>query len=122
MPPLPVHRHEHCCLLLGAAGGVIVGVLEFVDGVEEAKVNFGLGFSMAVLGVLEVAAAILMVALDATGIGLILGLIVAAAIWLVSLFKSDDLQKWLEKCKFGHHPDFSNLAAQDKALAALAQG
>jgi hypothetical protein len=108
--------------LLGAVGGVIAGVLEFMDGIEEAKINLGLGLSMMALGFMEAFAAVLILFLDATGVGLILGLIIAAAIWLLSLFKEDDLQKWLEKCKFGHHPGFSNFTAQNKALEALAQG
>ena len=108
--------------LLGAAGGVIAGVLEVADGIEEWKINTGLAVTMVVLGVFEIVAAALMLFLDASGVGLILGLLIAAAIWLVSLFKEDDLQKWLEQCKFGHHPGFPNLASQTKALEALAQG
>lgn len=108
--------------LLGAAGGVVAGVLEIIDGINEWKINTGLAVTMVVLGFLEIAAAVLILFLEATGVGLILGLIIAAAIWLVSLFKSDDLQKWLDRCKFGNHFDFTNLAEQNKALVALAQG
>jgi hypothetical protein len=36
-----------------------------------------------------------------TGIGFVIGVIIMAAIWAISLFKANDLQKWLAKSKFG---------------------
>jgi hypothetical protein len=111
--------------VLGVVGGVIAGALEIYDGIQEWKLNAGLGFTMILLGAAEVIIAVIAAAATSTlfiGIGLALGLLIAAAIWITSRFKSDDLQKWLDGTIFGKHKasQFPNLLTQQNALAKIA--
>ena len=64
--------------------------------------------------------------MSAMPVNLVLGLLIAAAIWVVSLYKTDDLQKWLAHAKFGlpkyAGERFKSLPEQQTALAKLAGG
>ncbi|CAB3751499.1 T6SS effector BTH_I2691 family protein [Paraburkholderia solisilvae] len=110
---------------LGVAGGVLAGLLQMWDGRDEYEYNPTLGVTMIVLGFLEGTAAILVIT-PWTGVGLVIGLLIVAAVWVVGHFKTDDIQKWLAKSKFGFLEDkreqFQSLLEQQSALSKLAKG
>lgn len=106
--------------LLGGGGGIVAGVLTIMKGYDERQVNTGLGYTLIALGVLGTVAGFLMFFAATAAAGLILGLIVAAAIWVVSLFIENDVEKWLIRAKFfGSKHNFANFDEQHDAFLAL---
>jgi hypothetical protein len=110
---------------VGIIGGVLAGALQMWEGWEERTYNPTLGFAMMALGFVEGVAAFLVLAAW-PGVGLVIGLFVMAAIWAVGHFKTDDIQKWLAKSKFGllenGRDKFHSLMEQQTALSNLAAG
>lgn len=114
--------------LLGVVGGVIVGLVQMWQGykaLEQGDVIFGagsivVGFGFALLPVIAWALAL------SGGAVLIIVLALLAIGYLVSLFKHDELQHWLDSCYFGKHDlegeKYADLDAQRTALVAMAKG
>jgi hypothetical protein len=114
--------------LLGVVGGVIVGVVQVVQGwkaLNQGDVVFGIG--SAIVGVVVAVTSILVAAALITPVvGLVIVVVLLAAGYIVSLFKHDKLQHWLDSCYFGKHElgdeKYTDLGTQQTAFVALAKG
>src|SRR5699024_6298714 len=91
--------------LLGAVGGVIIGVAQFYEGAQaftQGDAVFGIG--TMVLGI-SAAGVTVAIALSwiTLGTGVAIVLVLVAAGYLIGFFRHDELQKWLDACYFGKH-------------------
>jgi hypothetical protein len=114
--------------LLGVIGGVVAGLIQTYEGYEATKKGdtiFGIGtiFLGIATGFLAVAVA---AAWISAGVGLVVILILILAGYVITLFKHDQLQLWLDSCYFGRHEleheTFNNLTEQSAAYATLLKG
>jgi hypothetical protein len=114
--------------LLGGIGGMIAGVVQAIGGMESVAHGdtvFGAGSILLGVSWTIFSAVLLMTSWITLGVGLVIALILVAIGFIISLFKHDKLQHWLDSCYFGKHElggdKFTNLDQQMIALAALAK-
>jgi hypothetical protein len=115
--------------LLGVVGGVLAGALQVWEGYEslnDGDVVFGwgsifLGFSLGMLSII-----LSFTTLISGGLALVIFLLLIAVGYVLSLFRHDKLQHWLDSCYFGKHAlggeKFPNLHTQTVAYDALLKG
>ncbi|AKK68476.1 T6SS effector BTH_I2691 family protein [Xanthomonas translucens] len=115
--------------LMGVAGGVIGGLLAMKDGVETYKKHPFIGVLLAGLGIVSIIAAVMLLFSAVAGMGIIIGLIIAAIMAVVYWIKPNALQDWLADTQFGlvdqgggTESAFKGLAQQNIALEALGKG
>ncbi|MDR2872139.1 MAG: hypothetical protein LBV45_06390, partial [Xanthomonadaceae bacterium] len=108
--------------VIGAAGGIMGGILSIYDGTKEMPISPGYGRAMIGLGVLSLFSVFLMFTSFAP-LGFILAIVIAIVMVVVGFFKPDDISKWLARTMhFGNSSGngrFPNFEAQSKAFAAL---
>jgi hypothetical protein len=114
--------------LLGVVGGVVAGLVQMYEGVKaamEGDVAFGIGIFVLGFATGAIAIAVFLGSITA-GVGLIIVLILVAIGYLVSLFKHDTLQHWLDKSYFGRHEldneKFNSLSQQSAAYIVMTKG
>ncbi|RBE27720.1 hypothetical protein BRN01_11580, partial [Xanthomonas oryzae pv. oryzae] len=114
--------------LMGVVGGVIGGVLAIKDGIETFKKHQVIGGLLATLGAASLIAAMMLIFTATAGIGLIVGLIIAALMAVVYWIKPNALQDWLVDTQYGKADEgggapssFKGLAQQQIALEALSK-
>ncbi|WP_157375989.1 hypothetical protein, partial [Burkholderia ubonensis] len=110
---------------LGVAGGVGMGVVVVIQGVNEMKYNLGIGGLMIGLGGVTgyVALAAAYASLMAIGVYFVIGILIAASLWVVSKFQSNAIQQWMAQSKLGklsENERFGSLLDQQASLAKLA--
>ncbi|RBE22436.1 hypothetical protein BRM28_24755, partial [Xanthomonas oryzae pv. oryzae] len=115
--------------LMGVVGGVIGGVLAIKDGFETVEKHTVIGILLIGLGGTSVIVALALIVVGTSGIGIILGLIIAAIMVVVYWIKPNALQDWLIDTQFGLQSDgwgkaapFKGLVQQKIALEALCKG
>ncbi|MCC8555671.1 hypothetical protein LN543_18350, partial [Xanthomonas hortorum pv. gardneri] len=115
--------------LMGVAGGVIGGVLAMKDGVETYKKHPFIGVLLIGLGVASVFAAFMLIFTATAGIGLIIGLLIAAIMAVVYWLKPNALQDWLVDTQYGlvdqgggGESAFKGLVQQQTSLESLSKG
>jgi len=113
--------------LLGVIGGVVAGLVQMYEGVKatiEGDVAFGIGTFVLGFATGAIAVAVFLGSITA-GVGLIIVLILVVVGYIISLFKHDKLQHWLDNCYFGKHElgseKYSNLTSQQIAFIAMAK-
>ncbi|WP_257102056.1 hypothetical protein [Xanthomonas oryzae] len=112
--------------LMGVVGGVIGGVLAMIDGFKTFKKHPVIGTLIMALGFISIAAAFLLLT-SAAGIGIIIGLVVAAIMAVVYLIKPNALQDFLIDTLYGktdvgaEKNGFKGLAQQQIALESIAK-
>ena len=105
-------------------GAVIIGVAQVVEGIVslgEGQIVFGIGSILLGSATVILAAIVAKLAL---GVVLVIALLLAAANYVVSLFKRDDFQKWLDRSFFGkqeHYDAFKTRLEQREAFKKLAE-
>jgi hypothetical protein len=107
--------------LIGAAGGIMGGILSIYDGWNDMDYNKAYGRTMIGLGFASIVAAALMFTALAP-LGFILAIVIAIVMVVVGFFKPDDINKWLARTMhFGNSSGnrFPNFDVQSKAFAAL---
>ncbi|WP_321847543.1 T6SS effector BTH_I2691 family protein [Burkholderia diffusa] len=109
---------------LGVAGGVGMGAVIMKQGFDEFKYNNSIGILMGVLGFASCAAAVMVLSssLLMVGVGFVLGVLIAAALYVVSIFQSNEIQKWMAQSRLGKFPaseQFHSLYDQKTALAKI---
>src|SRR5699024_708270 len=108
--------------LVGVAGAVIIGVAQVIEGFKTFREGeYVFGFASAALGVLTIALAIIITKL-ALGVVLVISILLASANYVVSLFKRDDFQKWLDRSFFGkqeYYEPFETRLEQREAFKKL---
>jgi hypothetical protein len=114
--------------LLGAIGGVIAGAVQVWQGFESVNDgDFAFGLGSIILGFATGTITVILAFTTwiSLGLGLIIVLLLVSIGFIISLFKHDKLQHWLDSCYFGKHQlsgeKFANLDQQTTALAALAK-
>ncbi|WP_175933950.1 hypothetical protein, partial [Burkholderia ubonensis] len=112
---------------LGVAGGVGMGIVSIIQGVMEIKYNFGISVLMIGMGVATgyVAFAIVDASLMAAGVYFVIGVLIAAALWVISEFQSNVVQKWMAQSKLGKlsmEDKFPSLLDQRTVLIKIANG
>lgn len=114
--------------LLGVVGGVVAGLVQIYEGwraYDEGDVTFGIGTALLGLGTIVVAGLIFFTAMTA-GAGCVLVLILIAIGYVVSLFKHDKLQHWLDSCYYGAHKlggeKYHSFGEQRAAYMAMVKG
>ena len=114
--------------MLGVIGGVVSGVIQIYEGLharQEGDEVFGIGTVLLGISSIIVAGLLFAGAITA-GVALVIALLLIAVGYVVSLFKHDKLQHWLDSCYFGRHAlggeKFRDLTEQSAAYAALLQG
>jgi hypothetical protein len=107
--------------LLGVVGGVLAGAIGIVEGgmaFADGDVVFGIG--SVLLGAAWIVTALITMS---AGVTLIVFLLLIAIGYVLSLFRHDKLQHWLDSCYFGKHElgdeKFNNLYTQTTAYEAL---
>ncbi|MDV7250834.1 hypothetical protein R4K57_21075, partial [Xanthomonas hortorum pv. vitians] len=112
--------------MMGVVGGVIGGVLAIVDGFKTLAKHPVIGTLIMSLGFISVVAAFLLLT-SSTGIGIIIGLIVAVIMVVVYLIKPNALQDFLIDTLYGRSDGggekngFKGLAQQQIALENIAK-
>lgn len=111
--------------LLGVIGGVVAGLVQMYEGVKatmEGDVAFGIGTFVLGFATGAVAVAVFLGSITA-GVGLIIILILVVIGYVISSFKHDKLQHWLDSCYFGRHglddEKYGDLTTQRIAFAAM---
>nr|WP_155122995.1 T6SS effector BTH_I2691 family protein [Burkholderia ubonensis] len=109
---------------LGVAGGVGMGAVIMKQGFDEFKYNNSIGILMGVLGFASCAAAVMVLSssLLMVGVGFVLGVLIAAALYVVSIFQSNEIKKWMAQSRLGKFPaseQFHSLYDQKTALAKI---
>ena len=120
---------------LGFAAAGIIAVFDVMSGIQEAKkgnqgvmalyfLSAGAGIGAALLFSGLLGATVL--GLSASGVGIILVIVGIAIALLIELFKTNELQEWMERCLFGtlekgkRYQDFEQEMEQfDVAMKAL---
>ncbi|QAU24423.1 hypothetical protein EO087_10830 [Dyella sp. M7H15-1] len=113
--------------LLGVAGGVLAGVVEMWEGGMEWKYDKGYGSGMIALGGGAIIATFMVLSGSTAviGIGLALGLLVAAGTYCIQTYKPNDVEKWMARSRFGKldkDQRYADVLTQQNALLKLAQG
>ncbi|NTZ05823.1 hypothetical protein FCJ60_08620 [Burkholderia metallica] len=109
---------------LGVADGVGMGVVVVIQGVSEMKYNLGIGGLMIGLGAVTgyVALAAAYASLMTVGVYFVIGVLIAASLWVVSKFQSNAIQQWMAQSKLGvlsENERFGSLLDQQASLAKL---
>ncbi|KVV56853.1 hypothetical protein WK92_10600 [Burkholderia ubonensis] len=112
---------------LGVAGGVGMGLVTLGQGFDEVKYNLMIGILTIAVGVFAMVAALMVASssLMISGVGFILGVFIAAGLYVVSKFQSNLIQKWMGQSKLGRlsgNEKFNSLFEQKIALEKLANG
>jgi len=114
--------------LLGVIGGIVAGLVQMYEGwkaYNEGDVAFGIGAALLGLGTVVVAGLVFFSAITA-GVGFVIVLILIAVGYVVSLFKHDKLQHWLDSCYYGAHElggeKYSSFGEQRAAYMVMAKG
>ncbi|WP_242629827.1 hypothetical protein [Xanthomonas oryzae] len=115
--------------LMGVAGGVIGGFLAIKDGAETHKKYQVIGYLLVTLGFASIIAAIMLIFTATAGVGIIVGLLIAAIMAVVYWIKPNAIQDWLVDTQYGKADEgggkessFKGLAQQQIALEALSRG
>lgn len=109
---------------LTAVGGVVIGAVMVVEGWRETSLSMGYGITIVGLGIASVLAAAMLFFGFAIPAAVILLIIVAVVSVVVSWFKPDEIQRWLDKVmRFGKNASgvYPDLDTQGNVLKALQQ-
>ncbi|MEJ2629612.1 MAG: hypothetical protein P8015_00005, partial [Acidihalobacter sp.] len=103
----------------------VVQIFQGVDAKEHGDAIFGVGSIILGISWSIFSVVLLMTSWITLGVGLVITLILVAIGFVISLFRHDKLQHWLDSCYFGKHElgseKFTNLHQQTTALAAFAK-
>jgi hypothetical protein len=108
---------------LGIAGAVVMAGFDIYQGISNWREgNRGVGVLYGISGMAGLAAAVFLAA-GATGVGLVLVLILVAVGFLIESMKDNKVQDWLERCIWGtalsnrYQNSFDEMAELKSALA-----
>ncbi|MCE7032253.1 hypothetical protein LY625_06410 [Lysobacter sp. GX 14042] len=110
--------------VLTGVGGVITGVVMMAEGYQERALNHSYGTAMIAVGFMSILAALMIFGGFFVPVAIVLLILVAVVTVVVSWFKPNEMQRWLDRVMhFGKNDSdvFPSLEMQGDALVAMRQ-
>lgn len=111
--------------ILSGVAGMLLGALTFYEGGKDQPLNAGYGLVMKAVGIAMVASSFLMLTGLGTPIAMCLMIAAAVVSIVISFFKPDEIERWLDKVMhFGLNEtgSFEDMPEQNGSLSELRRG